>query len=272
MQGSANLNLMIKAARKAGRSLVKDFREVENLQVSAKGPGDFVTRADREAERIIKEELRGARPSYGWLGEETGEEAGEDPTRRWIVDPLDGTTNYARGLPGFSVSIAAARDGIVQCGVVYDPLLDLVFGAQRGQGAYCNGERLHVSQTADVGSSLVLLDWPRDPAPREAMADLLSRVVPVVDAVRSRGSAAFGMCAVAAGWADAYFQLTLQPWDVAAGWLIVEEAGGRVTDLAGASSALSCGDWLVTNGLVHTAFLPYTQAARAAGVAEPMRP
>jgi len=265
------LDLAKAAAQAAGHELRSLYHQP--MTVRSKGLRDLQTEADLAAERAVVALLREGSPDALIVTEEAASRPEPEPGQlAWYIDPLDGTTNYARGLPGFSVSIAAARDGIVQCGVVYDPLLDLVFGAQRGQGAYCNGERLHVSQTADVGSSLVLLDWPRDPAPREAMADLLSRVVPVVDAVRSRGSAAFGMCAVAAGWADAYFQLTLQPWDVAAGWLIVEEAGGRVTDLAGAPSALSCGDWLVTNGLVHTAFLPYTQAARAAGVAEPMRP
>uniref|UniRef100_UPI003FA234FA inositol monophosphatase family protein n=1 Tax=Paenirhodobacter enshiensis TaxID=1105367 RepID=UPI003FA234FA len=145
MQGSANLNVMIKAARKAGRSLVKDFREVENLQVSSKGPGDFVTRADREAERIIKEELRGARPSYGWLGEETGAADGEDPTRRWIVDPLDGTTNFLHGLPHWAVSIALEHKGEVVAGVIFDAAKDELYYAEKGFGAYCNETRLRVS-------------------------------------------------------------------------------------------------------------------------------
>ncbi len=146
MQGSANLNLMIKAARKAGRGLVKDFREVENLQVSSKGPGDFVSRADKEAERVIMEELRSARPSYGWLGEESGEEAGEDPTRRWIVDPLDGTTNYLHGLPHWAVSIALEHKGEIVAGVVFDAAKDELYWAEKGAGgAYCNETRLRVS-------------------------------------------------------------------------------------------------------------------------------
>ncbi|MBL9053686.1 MAG: inositol monophosphatase, partial [Tabrizicola sp.] len=141
MQGSANLNLMIKAARKAGRSLVKDFREVENLQVSTKGPGDFVTKADREAERLIKEELLGGRPTYGWLGEETGTAAGADPTRRWIVDPLDGTTNFLHGLPHWAVSIALEHKGEIVSAVVYDPAKDEMFWAEKGAGAWLNDNR-----------------------------------------------------------------------------------------------------------------------------------
>ena len=134
MQGSANLNLMIKAARKAGRSLVKDFREVENLQVSTKGPGDFVSKADREAERLIKEELLGGRPTYGWIGEETGVQAGADPTRRWIVDPLDGTTNFLHAMPHWAVSIALEHKGEIVSAVVYDPAKDEMFCGGKGAG------------------------------------------------------------------------------------------------------------------------------------------
>ena len=146
MQGSANLNLMIKAARKAGRTLVKDFREVENLQVSTKGPGDFVTKADREAERLIKEELLGGRPTYGWIGEETGATAGADPTRRWIVDPLDGTTNFLHGMPHWAVSIALEHKGEIVSAVVYDPAKDEMFWAEKGAGCWLNdNRRLRVS-------------------------------------------------------------------------------------------------------------------------------
>ena len=150
MQGSANLNVMIKAARKAGRSLLKDFREVENLQVSLKGPGDFVSRADRAAEEILREELMGARPNYGFLGEEGGEIAGTDPTRRWIVDPLDGTTNYLHGLPHWAVSIALEHKGEVVSAVVYDPSRDELFFAEKGAGAWLNdSQRLRVSAPLD---------------------------------------------------------------------------------------------------------------------------
>src|SRR6056297_1980780 len=145
MQGSANLNVMIKAARKAGRSLVKDFREVENLQVGAKGPGDFVSRADTAAEEIIRSELMEARPNYGWLGEESGEKPGTDPTRRWIVDPLDGTTNFLHGMPHWAVSIALEHKGEVVAGVVFDPAKDELFVAEKGAGAWMNDTRLRVS-------------------------------------------------------------------------------------------------------------------------------
>ncbi len=133
MQGSANLNVMIKAARKAGRSLIKDFQEVENLQVSAKSAGDFVSRADIAAEKIIKEELTEARPTYGWLGEESDPVAGQDPTRRWIVDPLDGTTNFLHGLPHWAVSIALEHKGQIIAGVVFDASKDELFVAEKGK-------------------------------------------------------------------------------------------------------------------------------------------
>ena len=133
MQGSANLNIMIKAARKAARSLVKDFREVENLLVSRKGAGDFVTRADMASEKIIRDELLEARPTYGFLGEETGEVAGQDPTRRWIVDPLDGTTNFLHGLPHWAISIALEHKGQIVAGVIYDPAKDEMFFAEKAR-------------------------------------------------------------------------------------------------------------------------------------------
>jgi fructose-1,6-bisphosphatase/inositol monophosphatase family enzyme len=149
MQGSANLNIMIKAARKAGRSLTKDFREVENLQVSSKGPGDFVSRADRAAEDILKTELLSARPNYGFLGEEGTEIAGADPTRRWIVDPLDGTTNFLHGMPHWAVSIALEHKGEIVAGVVFDPAKDEMFYAEKGAGAWLNdSQRLRVSGRA----------------------------------------------------------------------------------------------------------------------------
>ncbi|MFN4101997.1 MAG: inositol monophosphatase family protein, partial [Pararhodobacter sp.] len=185
MQGSANLNLMIKAARKAGRSLVKDFREVENLQVSAKGPGDFVTKADREAERIIKEELMTGRPNYGWLGEETGETEGTDPTRRWIVDPLDGTTNFLHGLPHWAVSIALEYKGEIVSGVVFDAAKDELFYAEKGLGAYMNETRLRVSGRRTMIECIFATGVPfgGKPALPATLQDL-ARLMPVCAGVR----------------------------------------------------------------------------------------
>ena len=229
---SANLNVMIKAARKAGRSLVKDFREVENLQVSSKGPGDFVTRADREAERIIKEELRGARPNYGWCGEETGTEDGEDPTRRWIVDPLDGTTNFLHGLPHWAVSIALEHKGEVVAAVVFDPAKDELFTAEKGDGAFVNDKRLRVSGRRDMNSAICATGVPfggRGTLPG-TLRDL-ARLMPVCAGVRRWGSASLDLAYVAAGRYDGYWERGINAWDVAAGWLLVREAGGFVEPL-----------------------------------------
>lgn len=229
---SANLNVMIKAARKAGRSLVKDFREVENLQVSSKGPGDFVTRADREAERIIKEELRGARPNYGWCGEETGTEDGEDPTRRWIVDPLDGTTNFLHGLPHWAVSIALEHKGEVVAAVVFDPAKDEIFTAEKGDGAFVNDKRLRVSGRRDMNSAIFATGVPfggRGTLP--ATLRDLARLMPVCAGVRRWGSASLDLAYVAAGRYDGYWERGINAWDVAAGWLLVREAGGFVEPL-----------------------------------------
>lgn len=240
MQGSANLNLMIKAARKAGRSLVKDFREVENLQVSAKGPGDFVSRADREAERLIKDELLGGRPTYGWLGEETGATPGADPTRRWIVDPLDGTTNFLHGMPHWAVSIALEHKGEITSAVVYDPAKDEMFWAEKGAGAWLNdNRRLRVSGRRAMAEAVFATGVPfgaKSTLP--AMLQDLARLMPGCAGVRRWGAAALDLAYVAAGRFDGYWERELSPWDVAAGLLLVKEAGGLVEGLHKGSNPL----------------------------------
>ncbi|MBC2834355.1 inositol monophosphatase family protein [Paragemmobacter straminiformis] len=244
MQGSANLNLMIKAARKAGRSLVKDFREVENLQVSSKGPGDFVSRADREAERIIKEDLLGARPTYGWLGEETGETEGADPTRRWIVDPLDGTTNFLHGLPHWAVSIALEHKGEIVSAVVFDAAKDEMFWAEKGAGAWLNDSRMRVSGRRNMVEAVFATGVPfgaKSTLPA-TMQDL-ARLMPACAGVRRWGAAALDLAYVAAGRYDGYWERELKAWDIAAGLLLVKEAGGFV-------SAIRDGDEPLVKGSV----------------------
>ena len=229
MQGSANLNLMIKAARKAGRSLVKDFREVENLQVGVKGPGDFVSKADREAERIIRDELMGARPTYGWRGEETGGADGADPTRRWIVDPLDGTTNFLHGLPHWAVSIALEHKGEVVAGVVFDPAKDEMYVAEKGQGAWMNESRIRVSGRRTMIEAVFGTGVPfggRSTLP--ATLQDLARLMPVCAGVRRWGAAALDLAYVAAGRLDGFWERGLNPWDMGAGMILVREAGGFV--------------------------------------------
>jgi len=248
MQGSANLNLMIKAARRAGRSLVKDFREVENLQVSMKGAGDFVSRADREAERIIKEDLRGARPTYGWLGEETGEEKGEDPTRRWIVDPLDGTTNFLHGLPHWAVSIALEHKGEIVAGVIYDPAKDEMFVAEKGQGAFMNDTRLRVSGRRSMIEAIFATGVPfGGRATLPATLKDLARLMPVCAGVRRWGAAALDLAYVAAGRYDGFWERGLHSWDIAAGLVLVREAGGFVAPLREGAGIFDSGTVIAGN-------------------------
>ncbi|NLG52044.1 MAG: inositol monophosphatase [Chloroflexi bacterium] len=248
------LETAIRAAREAGRVLVEQYQRPHEVRV--KGFRDIATEADFAAEKVALDVIREGCPDARFVSEEsfaTQPVSTQAPT--WYVDPLDGTTNFARGLPLFSVSVAMAQGGQVQVGAVYDPLLDQLFYAERGQGAYLNGERLRVSERQELINSLVLLDWPRAQEPRRIEVEYLARLAPQVDAIRSRGSAALGFCSVAAGWVEAYFQYTLGPWDVAAGWLILEEAGGKATDLRGERADLTKPDWLATNGLIHEAML-----------------
>ncbi|MDH3263103.1 MAG: inositol monophosphatase [Paracoccaceae bacterium] len=263
MQGSANLNIMIKAARKAGRSLVKDFREVENLQVSAKGPGDFVSKADLRAEAILKEELRGARPTYGWLAEESDEEKGEDPTRRWIVDPLDGTTNFLHGLPHWAVSIALEHKGEVVAGVVYDPAKDEMFYAERGQGAWLNdSQRLRVSGRRRMDEAIFATGIPfgtKETLP--ATIRDLSRLMPMTAGVRRWGAAALDLAYVAAGRYDGFWERELNAWDMAAGLHIVREAGGLVEAVRPGEQIFDSGSIICANTAL---FAPFAAAIREA--------
>ena len=250
MQGSANLNIMMKAARKAGRSLVKDFREVENLQVSMKGAGDFVSRADTEAERILREELMGARPTYGWLGEESGEAPGDDPTRRWIVDPLDGTTNFLHGLPHWAISIALEHKGNIVSGVIYDPAKDEMFYAEKGAGAWLNdSKRLRVSGRRKMIEGLFATGIPFA-AKRTLPASLkdLARLMPECAGVRRNGSAALDLAYVAAGRFDGYWERELNLYDIAAGVLIAREAGAFVEGIREGQDPLESGAVLCANG------------------------
>ena len=255
MIGSANLNIMIKAARKAGRALVKDFREVENLQVSVKGAGDFVTKADIGPEKIIKDDLMGARPTYGWLAEEGGEEEGQDPTRRWIVDPLDGTTNFLHGLPHWAVSIALEHKGEIVAGVVFDPAKDEMFFAEKGTGAWMNESRLRVSGRHRMIESIFATGLPfggRADLP-ETLKDL-GRLLPVCAGVRRWGAASLDLAYVASGRYDGFWERRLKPWDVAAGMLIVKEAGGLVEAIRPERNILQHGEIVCSNEPVFSTF------------------
>ena len=260
MIGSANLNIMIKAARKAGRGLIKDFREVENLQVSVKGAGDFVSRADIAAETSIKQDLMEARPTYGWPGEEGGEEPGQDPTRRWIVDPLDGTTNFLHGLPHWAVSIALEHKGQIVAGVIFDPAKDEMFFAEKGAGAWMNESRLRVSGRNRMIESIFATGIPfggRSDLPM-TLKDL-GRLMPAVAGVRRFGAAALDLAYVAAGRYDGFWERRLQAWDMAAGIVIVKEAGGFVEALTPGGIPQEEGAIIAANADV---FAPFAKLVR----------
>jgi myo-inositol-1(or 4)-monophosphatase len=248
MQGSANINTMIMAARKAGRSLAKDFREVENLQASMKGAGDFVSRADTAAEHILKEALMMARPTYGFLGEEGGEVAGEDPTRRWIVDPLDGTTNYLHGMPHWAVSVALEHKGEIVAGVVYDPSKDELFWAEKGQGAWMNESRLRVSGRRHLIECVFSTGLPfAGRADLPGTLQELARLLPQCAGVRRWGAAALDLAYVAAGRYDGFWERGLNAWDLAAGLVILREAGALVEPLDVEGQILEDGAILCAN-------------------------
>ena len=256
MQGSANLNLMIKAARAAGRSLQKDFLEVENLQVSSKGAGDFVSRADIAAEQIIRDMLRETRPTYGWLGEESGEEPGEDPTRRWIVDPLDGTTNYLHGMPHWAVSIALEHKGEIVSAVIYDAAKNELFHAEKGQGAWMNDRRIRVSDRKRMIEAVFATGIPFAGRAGDLPSTLkiLANLMPECAGVRRWGAAALDLAYVAAGRYDGFWEQGLSPWDIAAGILIVKEAGGFVEPLQPGASALESGALIAANSEIFETF------------------
>jgi myo-inositol-1(or 4)-monophosphatase len=256
MQGSANLNLMIKAARAAARGLVKDFREVENLQVSSKGPGDFVSKADREAERVIKDMLMEGRPTYGWLGEETGGDDGADPTRRWIVDPLDGTTNYLHGMPHWAISIALEHKGEIVSGVVYDAAKDELFWAEKGAGAWMNDRRLRVSGRRVMQDAVFATGVPfgaKKTLP--AMLGDLARLMPGCAGVRRWGAASLDLAYVAAGRYDGYWERELQAWDIAAGLILVREAGGMIAPVREGGDMLADGGVIASNDPLFAQFV-----------------
>jgi myo-inositol-1(or 4)-monophosphatase len=242
-QLSANLTVMIAAARKAGRILVRDFGEVENLLVSVKGAGDFVSAADIRAEQVIRQEVTEARPAYGWLGEESGETAGKDPRRRWIVDPIDGTTNFLHGLPHFAISIGLEQKGEITAGVVFDPIKNELFFAEKGFGAFMNDRRIRVAKDRRLGDALFATGVPF--GDKQSLPELLpelARLMPASAGLRRWGVASLDLCYVAAGRFDGYWERELQPWDMAAGIVIAREAGAFVTDLVGKNDIFARGD------------------------------
>jgi len=256
----AIVNVMEGAARKAARALVRDFGEVEQLQVSRKGPSDFVSAADLRAEKILFHELRKGRPGFGLTMEESGSLPGaDDPDApdtagddRWIVDPLDGTTNFLHGVPHFAVSIAHEEKGQVVAGAVYQPLTDELFWAVRGGGAFLNHRRLRVSSRSVMADALLATGLPYRGKPKHpAYGATLEAVLPAVAGVRRFGAASLDLAWVAAGRYDGFWEFDLESWDVAAGLLLVREAGGTASDARGRDRAWSGAEVLASNTALH---------------------
>jgi len=250
---SSLITVMEKAARKAAPRLRRDFNEVEQLQVSRKGPSDFVSNADRAAERTIRDILRQARPDFGFLLEEEGEIAGDEGKPRWIVDPLDGTSNFLHGIPHFAISIAVEYRGEITAGLIYQPLTDESFWAEKGAGAWLHDRRLRVSARRDLADCLFATGIPFQGHGDHAQhGAIMGAIAPQVAGIRRFGSAALDLAWVAAGRYDGYWEADLQPWDWAAGMLLVREAGGFVTDYRGGERIFERREVVAANSEVHS--------------------
>ena len=246
---SALINVMVRAAEKAARTLVRDFGEVEQLQVSKKGPADFVSSADLAAEKTIRAELSKARPDFSWLMEEAGKGGPTNAKSRWIVDPLDGTTNFLHGIPHWSISIAAETDGAIVAGVVYDPVKNELFWAERGQGAFMNAKRLRVSGRRSLDVALLATGMPyKGRATGPNFLAELELVMSETAGVRRFGSAALDLAYVAAGRYEGFWEYGLSPWDSAAGTILVTEAGGFVGEVDGGTNPIFGNSILAANG------------------------
>ncbi len=256
MHHSALLNVMIAAARKAARALKRDFGELEKLQVSLKGPANFVSAADRRAEETLYAELSKARPGYGFLGEENGTREGADKTHRWIVDPLDGTTNFLHGIPQFAISIALERDGAVVAGLIYNPAIDEMFIAEKGKGAFLNEQRIRVAGRKRLADSVIACGLPHIGRGDLVLAQKETGAMQAqVAGLRRFGAAALDLAWVAAGRLDGYWERDLKPWDMAAGLILVREAGGYVSDCDGgddvfASASITAGNETIQKEVV----------------------
>jgi myo-inositol-1(or 4)-monophosphatase len=242
------MTIMIAAIRKAARGVQRDFGEIANLQVSMKGPGDFVTAADKRAEKVLRQELGKARPTYGILGEEEGETKGSDPDNRFIIDPIDGTSNFMHGMPFFALTVALERKGEIVAGVTYNPISDELFHSEKGSGAFVNNKRMRVAARTQLHEAVVSTNIPHmgqknHVAHRNEIAVLQARTT----GIRALGSTALELAYVAAGRLDAAWCHDLNAWDMAAGLLFVREAGGFVSKLDGEGDPLHSGGYLACN-------------------------
>ena len=249
---SPNINVMVKACRKAAKILIRDFGEVEKLQVSLKGPGDFVTVSDKKVEKILIDELQRARPNYSILSEEIGLITNDDEFK-WIIDPIDGTSNFLHGIPHFATSIGLEHNEEIICGIIYDPIKDEMFVAEKGNGSYLNNQRMRVSSRSKLKDCIIFTGGPK----RETKARELDLVeyknfsTKVLIPIRKLGSASLDMAYVAAGRCDGFWQRNLNYWDIAAGIILVKESGGFVTDFKGENDYLQNKTILVTNSKIN---------------------
>ena len=249
---SADINILVKACRKAAKNLIRDFGEIEKLQVSVKGPGDFVTASDKKAEEIIIEELDKARPNYSILSEEIGE-IKKDNEFKWIIDPIDGTANFLHGIPHFAISIGLEKNGEIICGIIYDPIKDEMFFAEKGKGSYINNQRMRVSARSKLKDCIIFTGGPKSEAPNRdlVLEEYKKFSSKVLIPIRKMGSAALDMAYVASGRCDGFWQRNLNYWDVAAGIIIVKEAGGFVTDFNGEGKYIENKTILVANSKIN---------------------
>ena len=265
---SPTINVMVRAAERAARDLKRDFGEVEHLQTSRKGPGDFVSAADLKSEKTLHRELQKARPTYGFLMEEGGAVAGSDAEHRWLIDPLDGTTNFLHGIPHFSISIGLERGGELVAGVVYDPIKDEMFWAEKGIGAYLNDRRIRVSSRRHLEDALVVTGiTPRkraEAADRAVFVAQFDTVLAATAGIRRLGSAALDLAYVAAGRYEGFWEDHLSPWDIAAGIVLVREAGGYVTEIGGGADMLASGSTFAANAHLQEPLGKLLRAATAA--------
>lgn len=254
---SPTITVMIRAAERAARELKRDFGEVEHLQTSKKGPGDFVSAADHRSERTLRRELEKARPGYGFLLEEGGVVPGTDPEHRWVVDPLDGTTNFLHGIPHFAISIGLVRENEPIAGVVFDPIKDEMFWAEKGAGAYLNDQRIRVSSRRKLEDALIatgiLARKGMEEADRAEFVTQIDLVLANTAGVRRFGSAALDLAYVAAGRYEGFWENHLSPWDIAAGIVLVREAGGYVSEIDGGADMLTSGSTLAGSSQLHDA-------------------
>ena len=243
---------MVKACRKASKTLIRDFGEIENLQVSLKGPGDFVTNCDKKVEKILIDELLKARPSYSILSEEIGE-INNDDSFKWIIDPIDGTSNFLHGVPHFAISVGLEHNKEIICGIIYDPIKDEIFTAEKGNGSYMNNQRMRVSSRSKLEDCMIFTGGPkRDAKNRElALKEYYKFSIKVLTPIRKLGSASLDMAYVAAGRCDGFLQRNLNYWDVAAGIILVKEAGGFVTDFNGENEYIQNKTILATNAKIN---------------------